>query len=82
MSTAYRHYGQCITLCREHGYGRIEVANLTMRGWTRFYQNELADTCEDLAHAAEIAERVADQRAEALARFLLATEQSYAADWG
>ncbi len=81
MSTAYRYYGQCITLCREHGYGRIEVANLAMRGWTRFYQNELADTCEDLAHAAEIAERVADQRAEALARFLLATAQSYVADW-
>ena len=41
MITAFGFYDQCIELSRRHGFGRIEIANLTLRADTNLYQNRL-----------------------------------------
>src|SRR5262245_8874408 len=41
MASANQHFRKCVELCREHGLGRIEVANLSMVPATRIYLNEL-----------------------------------------
>ena len=64
MRTANGHFRQCIALCREHGFGRIEVANLSMLGVTRYYLGELQGGLEDTLAAVEAAARVNHQRAE------------------
>jgi tetratricopeptide (TPR) repeat protein len=67
MVTARDYYQRCIELSREHGFGRIEVANLSMLGHAQRYLAEL-DTaeCNALA-AAEAAIRVGQHRAELIA---------------
>jgi hypothetical protein len=60
-----------VALAREHGFGRLEVANLSMVGWTGMH---VADVGEAVAvgHAAiELAMRAAQPRAEILARCLV-----------
>ena len=47
MITAYEHFHRCVELCREHGFGRIEVANLSMVGFSRQYFNELRQALEN-----------------------------------
>lgn len=68
MITANKHFDDCIKLCREHGFVRIEVANLHMRGYTRFYNIDLAGGWEDCRTAAAMAQRIGLNRAEIVAR--------------
>jgi tetratricopeptide (TPR) repeat protein len=72
MLTARRHFDQCVAVSRQHGFGRIEVANLNMAALTRQYANELPAAAEDALTAAEAAVRVGHQRAELLARNIAA----------
>jgi tetratricopeptide (TPR) repeat protein len=72
MLTAHRHFGLCVAVSRQHGFGRIEVANLNMAGLTRQYANELPAAAGDALAAAEAAVRVGHQRAELLARNIAA----------
>ncbi|NIR29265.1 MAG: AAA family ATPase [Gammaproteobacteria bacterium] len=81
MRTAHAHFDRCIALAREHGFGRIECANLCMRGVTRMYLNDLPGALEDCRIAAQTAERVGDQRAEMVARDTLAGLSPYALRW-
>ncbi len=60
-------FQDCIVLCREHGFGRIEVANLSMRGATRYFLGDLEGALEDCRVAREAAARVGHHRAELLA---------------
>ncbi len=71
MATACDYFRRCVALARAHGLGRIEVANRSMIGFSRYYLNELRAAAEDGLAAAEAAARVGHQRAEMLARFLL-----------
>ncbi|MEE8500818.1 MAG: hypothetical protein V3S27_09620, partial [Kiloniellales bacterium] len=64
MRTANGHFRQCIALCREHGFGRIEVANLCMLGLTRYYLGEVQGALDDNFAAVEAAARVNHHRAE------------------
>lgn len=64
--TARVHFDRCVALAREHGFGRIEVTNLTMRGHTRCYELDLTGAEADLLACMEMAERAGDQRAEML----------------
>ncbi len=64
MRTANGHFQQCIALAREHGFGRIEVANLCMLALTRCYLGEVQDGLEDTLAAVEAAARVNHHRAE------------------
>ena len=71
MKTAYDHFRRCVELCRQHGFGRIDAANLHMVGWTRVYLNELGPAVDDAASAAERAAKVGHRRAEMIARWLV-----------
>jgi class 3 adenylate cyclase/tetratricopeptide (TPR) repeat protein len=58
MVTALDHYRQCIDLCRQHGFGRIETGNRYMIAWTRMYQNEIEGSLEDGLESIRAAHRV------------------------
>jgi tetratricopeptide (TPR) repeat protein len=81
MGTAQGHLDRCIALCRKHGFGRIEAANLAMRGIMRFYRNDLKGALTDNREAATLAARVGNRRDESLARNILGTVLLYRGDW-
>jgi class 3 adenylate cyclase/tetratricopeptide (TPR) repeat protein len=66
MRTAFEHFSRCVALSREHGFGRIEVANRPMMGFSRVYLNELREAREDGIAAARAAALVGQPRAEML----------------
>ena len=66
MGTAFAHFNRCVELSREHGFGRIEVANRSMAGFSRIYLNEPRQACEDGAAAVRNAALVGQPRAEML----------------
>ena len=68
MITAYGCFHRCVELCRKHGLGRIEVANLPMAAFTRQFVEDLRGGSEDALAAIEVAAPVGDQRAEIVAR--------------
>jgi class 3 adenylate cyclase/tetratricopeptide (TPR) repeat protein len=68
MITAYGCFHRCVELCRKHGLGRIEVANLPMAAFTRQFVDDLRGGSEDALAAIAAAARVGDQRAEIVAR--------------
>ena len=37
VRTAYDRFRGCVDLCRRHGLGQVEVANLPMVGWCGIY---------------------------------------------
>jgi class 3 adenylate cyclase/tetratricopeptide (TPR) repeat protein len=67
MASAYRNFSSCVELCRAHGYGRIEVANLSMVGHCLFYLNRFEKCRESSREAMTLARRVGHQRAEIIA---------------
>jgi tetratricopeptide (TPR) repeat protein len=66
MRTAFDYFSRCVTLCREHGFGRIEVANRSMIGFSRIYLNEARQARDDGDAAARAAALVGQPRAELL----------------
>lgn len=70
MATAYRYFGRCVAVARQHGFGRIEVANRSMVGFSRAYLNELREALEDGAATIAAAVKVGHQRAELLGEIL------------
>lgn len=64
MRTAHARLSRCVELSREHGLGRIEVANLAQVAHTMLYF-EPQDVARDAAfRAIEAAQRVGHKRAE------------------
>ena len=61
MITSHDYFRRCVELCREHGFGRIEVANLSMLGFSRV---------DDGLAAIEAARKVGHRRAELLGQVL------------
>ena len=70
MRTAFEHFSSCVSLSREHGFGRIEVANRSMVGFSRFYLNEARQARADGDDAARAAALVGQPRAEMLGEFM------------
>jgi class 3 adenylate cyclase/tetratricopeptide (TPR) repeat protein len=66
MRTAFDYFSRCVALSREHGLGRIEVANRSMVGFSRLYLNEARQAREDGDAAARAAQLVGQPRAELL----------------
>jgi len=66
MRSAFEHFSRCVALSREHGFGRIEVANRSMVGFSRVYLNEARQAREDGEAAARAASLVGQPRAELL----------------
>jgi class 3 adenylate cyclase/tetratricopeptide (TPR) repeat protein len=69
MRTAYEHFSRCVALSREHGYGRIEVANRAMVGFSRLFLNEARQAREDGDAAARATALVGQPRAKLIAEF-------------
>jgi class 3 adenylate cyclase/tetratricopeptide (TPR) repeat protein len=70
MRTAFEHFSRCVSLSREHGFGRIEVANRSMVGFSRFYLNQARQARADGDDAARAAALVGQPRAEMLGEFM------------
>jgi tetratricopeptide (TPR) repeat protein len=64
MTSAYRALGVCVQIARQHGFGRIEVANDAQRAVTGTFILPLRDAVSDLEQAREATRRVGDRRAE------------------
>jgi class 3 adenylate cyclase/tetratricopeptide (TPR) repeat protein len=67
MRSAFEHFSRCVALSREHGFGRIEVANRSMVGFSRIFLNEARQAREDANAAVHAAALVGQPRAEMLA---------------
>jgi class 3 adenylate cyclase/tetratricopeptide (TPR) repeat protein len=66
MRTAFENFSRCVALSREHGFGRIEVANRSMIGFSRLYLNEPGLAKADGDEASRSAALVGQPRAEML----------------
>jgi hypothetical protein len=66
MRTAFTHFSRCVELSREHGFGRVEVANRSMVGFSRIYLNEPRQARDDGAATVRAAALVGQPRAEML----------------
>jgi tetratricopeptide (TPR) repeat protein len=71
MRTANEHFLHCVDLCRQHGLGQIEVANLPMVGWSGIYIDTLDQVRQIGRAACETARKVNHYRAESQARSLV-----------
>jgi class 3 adenylate cyclase/tetratricopeptide (TPR) repeat protein len=72
MISAYKRYDECIALGRKHGFLRVVAANLSMRGQTLNYMNDLASAMADCREAVELARRIRQPRAEMIAAIVAA----------
>jgi class 3 adenylate cyclase/tetratricopeptide (TPR) repeat protein len=70
MRTAFDYFSRCVALSQAHGFGRIEVANRSMVGFSRIYLGETRSAREDGAAAARAAALIGQPRAELLAETL------------
>jgi class 3 adenylate cyclase/tetratricopeptide (TPR) repeat protein len=71
MASAHDQFTRCVKLCQAHGFGRVEVANRHMIGWTALYLGPLAEAELAGVSATEMAIRVNHARAEMLGRLLV-----------
>jgi len=62
--SARGYFDECIELAREHGYGRVLAANLTMRAYLSWHQNDFESTLADIQEAIELAVKTRHARAE------------------
>lgn len=65
--TAFRYFERCISLSREHGFGRVAVDNEFMESWCRVYMNQMEVAGASAAMAIENARQSHNQRAEMVA---------------
>jgi tetratricopeptide (TPR) repeat protein len=73
MVSAADAFARCVSLARDHGLGRIEVANLPMLAFTRFFSGEVWPALEIGRSAAAAARRVGARRGEIIAHHLVFT---------
>lgn len=71
MITAFESFNKCVRLAQEQGFGRIEVANRQMVGWSRIHLMEFREALDDARNAVKLAARVSHNRAE-VGSYLLA----------
>jgi class 3 adenylate cyclase/tetratricopeptide (TPR) repeat protein len=71
MITAHKHFRRCVELSREYGFCGIEVANLSMVGFSRFYLNELREALENGLATIDAAAKIGHRRAELLGRMIV-----------
>jgi len=73
MRSANRQFQACVAMARAHGFGRLEVANLSMIGWTGIHLAELSAAAAAGQEAIALAVRASQPRAEMMARSLVAS---------
>lgn len=67
MRSAREQFARCVALAQQHGFGRIEVANLHMVGWSTYYLMRIDDALSVLARALDLARMVSHRRGEMIA---------------
>jgi tetratricopeptide (TPR) repeat protein len=67
MLSAHKAFSECVALAHEHGFGRIEVANLPMLSFTSLAAGDLAGALDIEERALGLARRVEALRAEMIA---------------
>jgi class 3 adenylate cyclase/tetratricopeptide (TPR) repeat protein len=72
MISAHKYYDRCIELGRDQGYLRVVAANLSMRGQTLSYMNDLEAAMADCRDAIELARKIRQPRAEMVATVVAA----------
>ena len=72
MRSANQQFRECVALSRANGFGRLEVANLSMIGWSGLHLAEFAASVAVGHEAIELALRASQPRAEVMARQLVA----------
>jgi tetratricopeptide (TPR) repeat protein len=70
LLSAHHYFRRCLALCRVHGFGRIEVANLHMAAMVRCYADGLPGARDDALAAVERAWQVGHPRSELAARII------------
>ena len=80
MRSANVQFRDCVALARQHGFGRLVVANLPMIGWTALHLSDLDAAIATGNEAIELAARASQPRAELLARNLLLWIEGYLRD--
>jgi len=73
MRSANRQFQACVAMARANGFGRLEVANLSMIGWTGMHLAELSAASAAGQEAIALALRASQPRAEMMARSLVAS---------
>jgi hypothetical protein len=68
MRSARDHYRRCIELSRQHGFGRIEVANWPMLAFTLWFADGASGALSEALAAIEATVRVGHRRAEIIAQ--------------
>jgi class 3 adenylate cyclase/tetratricopeptide (TPR) repeat protein len=71
FATAEDYFQRCVDLARQHGFGRIEVANRGMTGFSRAFCGDLAGAREEALETIRMAGRVGHQRAELMAEMVM-----------
>lgn len=77
MRSSHDQFEKCVSLCRRHGFGKLEVAFLHMIGWTAAYLNNMRTAVEVATQAADLAAKVSHLRSEVLARMLVGYVDGY-----
>ena len=81
MRTALGNFNRCVELCRQHGFGRIEVAYLSMVPFGHMCLLEMEQAERSGQEAVEAASAVGHQRAEMNARGGLCHIYTQLGDW-
>ncbi len=81
MIRAHQHYDECIELARRLGYGRIEVANLHMRGVTLMYLGRAREARAEIEEAIRLAGVVGNRRAQMVAHSCTGDVLVWIGDW-
>ena len=65
--SAHGYFEQSIEIAREHGFGRVLAANLSLRSYVSCWQHDVDGAIAGYHEAVELATRISDPRAEMLA---------------
>ena len=67
MRSARDQFARCVALAQQHGFGRIEVANLHMVGWSTYYLMQIDEALALVQRALDLARTVSHPRGEMIA---------------
>ncbi|MCU0946378.1 MAG: AAA family ATPase, partial [Rubritepida sp.] len=81
MRSARDHFDRCIALAREHGFVRIELANLPMLAVLDIYLADPEAVTRHCHAALDLAARIGDLRGEMLTRDILSAFQHMRGAW-
>ena len=80
MQTASERFKACVALCRQHGFGQIEVSNRHMIGWSRIHLMEFREALEDGKASDALAMEVRNNRSAMLSKMLVGIMQCQLGD--